>query len=84
MRVFWPEVERVITVVLVGAVVGAFALALAWGYRQHAEARTWRAAACTYRLREVVRQTNSLLVVTPKDGADCATLARLGFTVGVP
>jgi hypothetical protein len=85
MRFFRPEVQRIINMVVIGAVVGAFALPLTWGYRQRQEARTWRETACAYRLREVVRRTNSMLAVAVKDGEDaCATLARLGLDVATP
>jgi hypothetical protein len=80
MRFFKPEVQRIINVVVVGAMAGAFLLPVAWGYRRGQEARAWRETACAYRLREAVRRTNSMLTVG--SGADpCATLARLGLDV---
>jgi len=82
MRFFRPQVQRVINMVGIVTVIGAFALPLTWGYRQHHEARTWRETACAYRLKEVARQTNSLLVVPREDA--CATLARLGLDVAGP
>jgi hypothetical protein len=83
MRFFKPEVQRIINVVVIGTVVGAFALPVAWGYRQRQEARTWHETACAYRLREAVRRTNFMLAV--KNGEEaCATLARLGLDVAAP
>lgn len=85
MRFFRPQVQRVINVVVVGTVIGAFAFPVTWGYRQHQEARTWRETACVYRLREVARRTNAMLAIAGKDGEDaCATLARLGLDVAGP
>ena len=85
MRFFRAEVQRIINMAVIGAVVGGLALPLSWGYRQRQEARTWREIACAYRLRDVVRGTNSLLAVAVKDGAAaCATLARLGIDVAPP
>jgi hypothetical protein len=80
MRFFKPEVQRVINLMAVGVVVGAFALPVAWGYRQGREARAWREMACAYRLREAVRRTNSMLTVRHGDDP-CATLSRLGLDV---
>ncbi len=80
MRFFKPEVQRVINVVAIGAAVGAVLLPVTWGYRRGQEARAWRETACAYRLREAVRQTNSMLTVG--SGADaCATLSRLGLDI---
>jgi hypothetical protein len=85
MRFFRPQVQRLINTVAIITVVGAFVLPLTWGYRQHQEARTWRELACAYRLREVVRRTNSMLDAPVKDREDaCATLARLGLDVADP
>jgi hypothetical protein len=85
MRFFRPQVQRIINMVAIGTVIGAFALPLTWGYRQHHEARTWRETACAYRLREIARQTSSMLVVPVKDREEaCATLARLGLDVAGP
>jgi hypothetical protein len=83
MRFFRPEVQRIINVVVIGTMVGAFVLPVTWGYRQQQQARTWHETACAYRLREAVRRTNFMLAV--KGGEDaCATLARLGLDVGAP
>jgi hypothetical protein len=85
MRFFRPEVQRIINMMVIGAVVGALALPITWGYRQRQEARTWRETACAYRLREVIRRTNSMVTVTVRDGADaCVALARLGLDVTTP
>jgi hypothetical protein len=71
-------VQRIINVVVVGAVVGAFLLPVTWGYRQGQQARAWRETACAYRLRDAVRRTNSMLTLRSGDDP-CATLARLGL-----
>ena len=83
MRFFKPRVQRIINVVVIGTVVGAFVLPVTWGYRQRQEARTWHETACAFRLREVVRRTNFMLAGTDGENA-CATLARLGLDVAAP
>jgi hypothetical protein len=85
MRFFRPAVQRILNTVMIGAVVGAFAVPLAWGYRLRQEARGWRQTACAYRLREVVQRPDSMRAVAVKDGEDaCATLTRLGLDVAAP
>ena len=83
MRFFKPGVQRIINVVVIGTVVGAFVLPVTWGYRQRQEARTWHEIVCAYRLREAVRRTNFMLAVKDEENA-CATLARLGLDVAAP
>src|SRR5712691_9878931 len=55
MRLFREDIERVLKAVAIVALVGAIVAPVGWGYEQRHQARTWRQAACTYRLREVAR-----------------------------
>ena len=81
MRLFRPEVQRIINPVVMGAAVGAFVLPVSWGYRKGQEARAWRETACAYRLREAVRRTNGMLTAGAGETDPCATLSRLGLDV---
>ena len=80
MRFFKPGVQRIINLVVAGAVVCAFVLPVTWAYRQAGEARRWRETACAYRLRETAGPTNVLLAVRYGDDP-CGTLGRQGLGV---
>src|SRR5439155_20392211 len=56
---FRPELERALRVAAVLVLVGAIVVPVRWGYEQRQQARTWQQTACSYRLREVTRATNS-------------------------
>jgi hypothetical protein len=75
---FRPELERVLQVAAVLALVGAIVVPVRWGYGQRQQARTWQQTACVYRLREVARETNSLVVSDRRSNA-CAVLRQLGL-----
>jgi hypothetical protein len=77
-KVFWPGVEIALKIGLAVVMVVVILLPLAWGYRQHAEAELWRDVACSYRLKEALRER----LITPADlGArPCTRLDQLGLT----
>lgn len=78
MRFFRPEVERILKTVATGAVVSALVFPLRWSYQQRQQARTWRAAACAYRLRDVARGTYLALKARHEE-EPCTALRRLGI-----
>lgn len=63
MRFFRLEVEIAFKAIGVMALIGLVVLPVGWGYRQRQQARTWHRVACTYRIREVARETSSLVTV---------------------
>jgi len=75
---FRPELERVLRVAAVLALVGAIVVPVSWGYEQRQQARTWQQTACAYRLREVARATSSLVGGDRRSNA-CAMLRQLGL-----
>ena len=77
LKVFWPGVERGLKIALGLVVVMMVVLPLAWGYRQHAQAELWRDVACTYRLKEALRERR----ISPADvaGRPCTRLNELGL-----
>ena len=77
LKVFWPAVEACVKIGLAVVMLMVVFLPLAWGYRQHAEAQLWRDVACTYRLKEALRQR----LISPADlgGRPCERLAELGL-----
>ena len=77
---FRPDLERALQVAAVLALVGAILVPVGWGYEQRQQARTWQRTACAYRLREVARETNSL-VGGERRGDACAVLRQLGLEV---
>jgi len=76
-KVFWPGVELCLKIGLALVVVMVVMLPLAWGYRQHAEAELWRDVACTYRLKEALRER--LISPAHVGGRPCARLDELGL-----
>lgn len=78
MRFFRQDIERALRVIAIVALVGAIVVPVSWGYEQRHQAWTWRQAACTYRLREVARDT-SFLVDANHTGDACHTLHQLGL-----
>ena len=78
MRLFREDIERVLKAVAIVALVGAIVVPVGWGYEQRHQARTWRQAACTYRLREVARGMSFLVNVDHRRDA-CDTLRQLGL-----
>jgi hypothetical protein len=79
LKVFWPGVELCLRIGLALVMVMVVLLPLAWGYRQHAEAEMWRDLACTYRLKEALRER----LISPADvgGRACARLDDLGLSL---
>jgi hypothetical protein len=77
LKVFWPGVEICLKIGLALVMVMVVVLPLAWGYRQRAEAELWRDVACTYRLKEALRER----LISPADlgGRPCARLDELGL-----
>jgi len=76
---FRPELERVLRVAAVLALVGAIVVPVSWGYEQRQQARTWQQTACAYRLREVARATSSLVGGDRRSNA-CACCASSAST----
>ncbi len=81
-KVFWPGVEICLKIGLALVMVMVVVLPLAWGYRQHAEAVLWRDVACSYRLKEALREH----LISPADfgGRPCARLDELGLRFEPP
>jgi hypothetical protein len=78
MRLFQPEVEVVLKMLGAIVLVSLVALPVAWGYEQRQQAETWRAVACTYRIKELQRQAP--MFNTMRRAADpCGALRRLGL-----
>jgi hypothetical protein len=82
MHLLREDIDRVLRAVGIVALVGAIIVPIGWGYEERHQARTWREAACTYRLREIARGTSFLVNVRHPRGA-CATLHRLGLDLDV-
>lgn len=80
MGMFIPQLERILRVIVIMAVVSAIVVPVGWGYEQRQQARTWQETACAYRLREVTRGTG--VVVSPERRASaCAILRDLGIDI---
>jgi hypothetical protein len=81
-KVFWPGVETGLKISVAVMLVMVVFLPLAWAYRQHAEAQVWRDIACTYRLKEALRDR----MISPADlhGRPCSRLAELGLRLERP
>jgi hypothetical protein len=77
LKVFWPGVEVGLKIGLALVLLVVVVLPLAWGYRQHAEAELWRDVACTYRLKEALR--DRLISQADLGGRPCARLDELGL-----
>ena len=80
MRIFRPELERVLVVIGAIAVIGAIVVPVGWGYEQRQQARAWQETACVYRLREVARATASH-IGSERRGRACAALRELGLEI---
>lgn len=80
MQIFRPEVQAVLRMLTIAALVGMIVAPVMWGYEQRRQAQTWRAVACAYRMRELVRQA-PLFADVDVAGGPCATLDRLGLDV---
>ena len=81
-KVFRPGVEACLKTGLAVVILMVIILPLAWGYRQHAEAEVWRDIACTYRLKEALRER--LVSAADLNGRPCARLAQLGLRLERP
>jgi hypothetical protein len=79
-RLFRPELERVLAVIGLVALVGAIVLPVGWGYEQRQQARAWQETACGYRLKEVARGA-MLSASGERLGQACAALRQLGFDI---
>jgi hypothetical protein len=82
LKIFRPGVEACLKVALGVVMLVAVFLPLAWGYRQHADAQAWRQIACTYRLKEALR--NRLISAADLNSRPCARLAELGLSLERP
>ncbi|HEX3176874.1 MAG TPA: hypothetical protein VHZ49_09365 [Methylomirabilota bacterium] len=82
LKVFRPDVEAALKIGLAVMVLTAVLMPVVWAYRQHDEATVWHEVACTYRLKEALRDR----LVTPADvtGRPCARLAELGLVLERP
>ena len=76
-KIFWPGVEICLKLGVAVVMLMAVFLPLAWAHREHAEAQLWREVACTYRLKEALRER--LITATDLHGRPCARLTELGF-----
>jgi hypothetical protein len=81
-KIFRPGVEACLKTALAIVILSAVLFPLAWAYRQRADAQVWREVACTYRLKEALRDRR----VTTADlgGRPCARLAELGLELEQP
>ena len=82
LKIFRPGVEICLKIGLALVMVVVVILPLAWGYRQHAEAELWRDVACTYRLKEALRER--LISQADLGGRPCARLDELGLRFEPP
>ena len=57
---FRRDVENVLRFFAGFAVLGAFALTLAWGYQQRLQAQEWREVACSYRVADIASRAKFL------------------------
>jgi hypothetical protein len=76
LKMFRPEVEVAVKLLLVAGLTGAYLVTFAWGYEARQDARRWRELACTYRLSELQRTIPG----EPGAGSACDTLHRVGLT----
>lgn len=81
-KIFRPGVETCLKISLGVVMLMVVFFPLAWGYRQHAEAQAWRDIACTYRLKEALRER--LVSAADLNGRPCARLAELGLRLERP
>jgi hypothetical protein len=82
LKVFRPDVELCLRLGLAVVMLTAILMPVAWAYRQRAEAELWREVACSYRLKEALRER----LVSPADlnGRPCARLVELGLELERP
>jgi hypothetical protein len=79
MRFFRREIEVTLKALGLATLAALIVLPTAWGYEQRRQARAWQSVACTYRLKEVTRNTRVLAQV--ERGTDpCVLLERLGLS----
>src|SRR5262245_1564568 len=78
MRFFRREVELILKVVGILALIGLVTIPMAWGFQQRRLARTWQSIACAYRMKEVARQS-PLVDGTDREADACLALERLGL-----
>ena len=83
MKIFRPEIERVLRTLGVVTIVTLIIVPVVWGYGQRQKARTWQNIACAYRIKEVERRTPLLGAIEPGRDA-CITLERLGLALEIP
>jgi hypothetical protein len=78
MRMFRSEIQTTLKMLGTVTLVGLIGLAVAWGYEQRKQARTWQNIACAYRVKDVLRRTPMLVNTEPGRDA-CTVLERLGL-----
>jgi hypothetical protein len=79
---FRSEIQTTVKMLGIVTLGGLVVLAVAWGYEQRKQARTWHNVACAYRIKEVLRRTP--ILATSEPGRDaCAVLERLGLGLDV-
>ena len=83
MGFFRPEVETALKVIGIAGLITVIVLPVAWGYEQRKQARTWQNVACTYRMKEVARQTPMIATLQYRQDA-CVALERLGLGLDLP
>jgi hypothetical protein len=76
---FRRDVENVLRFFAGFAVVGAFAMTIAWGYEQRQQAQEWRELACSYRVADLASRAK-VLGLENHSGA-CDRLQSLGLGV---
>jgi hypothetical protein len=82
LKVFRPDVELWLKLGLAVIMLTTVLMPVVWAYRQRAEAELWHEVACTYRLKEALRDR----LVSPADlnGRPCARLVELGLRLERP
>ena len=76
---FRRDVENVLRFFAGFAVVGAFAVTIAWGYEQRQQAQEWREIACAHRVADLASRAK-FLGLDEQRGA-CERLQSLGLGV---
>jgi hypothetical protein len=82
LKVFRPDVELCLKLTLAVIMLTVVLMPLVWAYRQRAEAQLWREVACTYRLKEALRER--LVSAADLNGRPCARLTELGLLLERP
>jgi hypothetical protein len=80
MGFFRSEIETALKIVGAAMLITLIVLPVAWGYEQRKQARTWQNVACTYRMKEVTRQTPMIATLEYRRDA-CSALEQLGLDV---